>query len=180
MKDLIAYCLRSTLLFRHSTSADATKFGLGDQHSMILNQDGSVWSTVVSLRGLGLLRGVSNHHSFAKAIQSGATAVAAGFGYSIVLKQDGNVWGRGQNSRGQLGDGTTTGKARFSFVQIIPGAIAVAAGGYHSMVLTQEGCVWVTGWNKYGQLGIELPTVATNFFPVISTCLLYTSDAADE
>ena len=77
------------------------------------------------------------------------------------------MWVKGQNSVGQLGDGTTTSKEVFSMVRTVPGANAVAASTYHSMLLTHEGGVWVTGWNKYGQLGDRLREDRKAFFQVM-------------
>ena len=47
---------------------------------------------------------------------TGAQAIAAGFEHSMVLKQDGSVWATGRNKLGQLGDGTTTQRNRFTMV----------------------------------------------------------------
>ena len=159
-------------IINFSMLTDIVRFALGDQHSMILKQDGSVWSTSVALRGSHLpLRG--SPHSFSKqfvnAIPSNAIAMAAGTAFSMVLRNDGSLWATGRNSKGQLGDGTQTSKDTFVFVTTIDGAKDVATGGYHSIVLTEEGRVWVTGWNKYGQLGDGLMTThATRFFAVTS------------
>ena len=114
---------------------------LGDQHSMILKHDGSVWSTAPS--GYSSSRRARKIF-FVRVIPSGAMAVAAGTSYSFVLKQDGHLWGKGVNSSGQLGDGTRNSRDRFFFVRAIEGAKAVAAGVFHSMVLTGDGCVLVT------------------------------------
>ena len=151
LKDCKGVCFLYALLFKHLMSAGFVAFALGGQHSMILKQDGSVWSTGISLRGSGPSAGSSKF--LVQVLPSGATAIAAGYFHSIALKEDGGVWAMGRNAKGQLGDGTAVGKAKFFFVQMIPGAKAVAAGGHHSMVLTQAGQVWATGWNQYGQLG---------------------------
>ena len=144
---------------------------LGDHHSVILKQDGSVWSTAIALHGdLAASRGVSKH--FALVIPSGARAVAAGTSFSVVLKQDGTVWSMGRNARGQLGDGTKASRHAFLFVKMIVGAKAVAAGSFHSIVMTQEGQVFTTGWNQYGQLGagsIKNRAYSTRFRQVIGS-----------
>ena len=132
---------------------------LGYQHSVILRQDGSVWSTAINLHGAIIPSSTSSRYFF-PVFPSGATAAAAGNAFSVVLKQDDSVWAIGRNNRGQLGDGTSVDrKDTFRNVQFIIGARAVAAGGYHSMILTEEGSVWVTGWNVYGQLGDELSRI---------------------
>ena len=90
--------------------AGAITFALGEQHSMILKEDGSVWSTGDTLRGLSKY--------FLRIIPKGVKAVAAGTSYSIVLQDDDSVWSTGNNVHGQLGDGTRTSKDTFLFVQV--------------------------------------------------------------
>ena len=63
---------------------------LGDQHSMILRQDGSVWSTAITVHG-DAIPAYGVNAAFLKVMSSGAIAAAAGIGFSIVLKQDGSV-----------------------------------------------------------------------------------------
>ena len=116
---------------------------LGDEHSLVLKQDGSVWSTAITLNNIPY-DNISNH--FMKMITSGAIAVAAGNHFSIVLKDGGSVWSMG------LGGGKPLFKDTFCFVRVIIGAKAVVAGGRQSMVLTESGDVWAAGCDKY-QLG---------------------------
>ena len=149
-------------MFKQSVMAGFFGLALGDQHSVILRPDGSVWSTAITSGGLRLARDEVSKH-FGQVIPSGATAADASIGFSLVLKQDSSVWVMGRNYHGQLGDGTKVRKGSFVPVDVIPGAKAVAAGGYHSMVLTQGGCVWTTGWNEYGQLGYGSQPYSTRF-----------------
>ena len=173
-------CFPYVIWFKRSMLAGVIGFALGEYHSMILKQDGSVWSTSVT-GGLtspgGVIASVGVNKHFVQVIPSGVTAAAAGTAYSMVLKQDGTVWAMGRNARGQLGDGTKKAKKdRFSIVMMISGAKAVAAGGCHSLVLTQEGTIWATGWNKYGQLGDGSTSVYTNrFHEVISGAVAVTA-----
>ena len=110
--------------------ADFDQLSLGDQHSMILKQDGSVWSTALYLHG-GRFPSLGVDKHFVRVIPSDAFAMAAGTSYSIVLKQDGSLWGMGRNFKGQLGDGTRSRKEQFFLVQKFASAQkAVAAGRY--------------------------------------------------
>ena len=134
--------------------AGGVELAPGESHSMLLKQDGSIWSCGSnSDRQLGIDSSKHNSENFVQAIRSGAKCVAGGVSHSMVLKHDDTVWATGKNSYGQLGDGTTNDKDLFSYVQLFRGAKAIAAGGWHSMILTTDGAVWTTGWNKYGQLG---------------------------
>ena len=80
-------------------------------------------------------------------------AIAAGQGQSIALKSDGSVWAWGDNSAGQLGNGTTTSSQTPVQVSDIGSATAVAAGDDHSVALESDGSVWAWGDNAAGQLG---------------------------
>ncbi|WP_332461038.1 MULTISPECIES: InlB B-repeat-containing protein [Bifidobacterium] len=91
--------------------------------------------------------------------------VSAGGSHSLALGSDGNVYAWGNNSNGQLGDGTTSSyqtapvrvktpdrstypdlPADFTYLQ-------VSAGYYHSLALGSDGNVYAWGYNGDGQLG---------------------------
>lgn len=84
--------------------------------------------------------------------------VAAGFDHTLALKSDGTVWAWGDNSDGQLGDGSTVTRNQPEQVMAAPGAalggvVAVAAGARWSLALKSDGSVLAWGRNQYGQLG---------------------------
>jgi alpha-tubulin suppressor-like RCC1 family protein len=58
----------------------------------------------------------------------GVVAAAEGPSFSLALRDDGTVWAWGRNSRGNLGDGTTTERAFPVPVVGLTGVVAVAAG----------------------------------------------------
>ncbi|HLX88659.1 MAG TPA: Ig-like domain repeat protein, partial [Acidimicrobiales bacterium] len=84
-----------------------------------------------------------------------ATGAAAGSDHSMAIGSDGKVYAFGDNSNGQLGNGTTTGSATPVVVSMPSGvtAIKVAAGVLHSVALGSDGNVYDWGYNGYGQLG---------------------------
>ena len=88
-------------LFTHSILAGLVQLALGDQHSMILKRDGSVWSTVITLDVLA--PALDGSKDFEQVLAGGATAAAAGIRYSMVLKQDGTVWTSRKNTRARVG-----------------------------------------------------------------------------
>jgi hypothetical protein len=84
---------------------------------------------------------------------AGIMNISAGGHHTLILKTDGTLWGCGDNSYGQLGDGTTI--SRTSPVQIISmtNVQSVAAGSDYSLILKRDGILWACGNNGSGQLG---------------------------
>jgi alpha-tubulin suppressor-like RCC1 family protein len=82
----------------------------------------------------------------------------------------------GQNTYGQLGDGTTSFPGSSTPVQVIPiDANAVATGGYHTCARLQSNQISCWGVADSGQLG-NAPTL--DRYPSPQTVLLGTSDVA--
>ena len=84
---------------------------------------------------------------------AGFKSAAAGGNHSLILKTDGTLWACGDNTYGQLGDGTTTNRSSPVQVKSIINVQSVAAGYDYSLILKTDGTVWVCGNNVYGQLG---------------------------
>ena len=153
--------------FREVMSSKAQTIAAGDTHSIVLQQDGSVWATGRNCNGQLGDGSTTDRNTFVKVIAGGAEAVTAGGFHSMVLKEDGSVWSTGCNEYGQLGDGSATDRSNYE--QIVPrGAKAVAAGSRHSMMLKRDGSVWAAGYNQYGQLGDGSTTNKLIFMQVIS------------
>ena len=91
--------------------------------------------------------------------------VSAGYWHSLAIGNDGNVYAWGDNTYGQLGNGTTGGyqttpvrvqtpdrktypdlPADFTYVQ-------VSGGGNNSLAVGSDGNAYAWGLNQYGQLG---------------------------
>jgi hypothetical protein len=91
------------------------------------------------------------------------TAIAAGGSHSLALKDDGTIWAWGNNSDGQIGDGSFNIRNRAVQVSGFGGTdvTAIAAGGSHSLALRSDGTVWAWGYNSDGQLG-DGTTVRSN------------------
>ncbi|MFH1282651.1 MAG: T9SS type A sorting domain-containing protein [bacterium] len=130
----------------------------GDQHSFALADDGSVW-----MWGDNDAYQLNNGTVYDKSIpeqirglkDKTVIALSAGEDYALALADDGSVWGWGENSDGQLGDGTKIDKN--ILVQVInlqnKKIIAVSAGKIHSLALADDGSVWAWGDNGDGKLG---------------------------
>jgi alpha-tubulin suppressor-like RCC1 family protein len=80
-------------------------------------------------------------------------AIAAGGYFGAALRGDGTLWEWGDNSHGQLGDGTTTRRTAPVQAGITGQVSQIAAGLYHTMALRADGTLWDWGYNAEGQLG---------------------------
>lgn len=83
----------------------------------------------------------------------GATAIALGARHGCAVLDGGNVRCWGDNSKGQLGDGTTAARTESVLVVEVSGATALALGADHSCALLGEGGVKCWGDNARNQLG---------------------------
>ena len=66
--------------------------------------------------------------------------------------EDGTVYSWGDNTYGQLGNGTTTNSLTPIMVNI-DNVMDIAAGDRHSIALKNDGTVWTWGRNNYGEIG---------------------------
>lgn len=81
-------------------------------------------------------------------------AIAAGSTHTCALMNSGNVRCWGENTSGQLGDGSNVHRPTPVEVGgLAGGAIAVATGSYHTCALMNTGGLKCWGYNTKGQLG---------------------------
>ncbi len=84
----------------------------------------------------------------------GLSNFASGHFHGIARKDNGSAWTWGDNSKGQLGDGTTTLRCAPIQVPGVSGVETVGAGVDHSVVTLFDGTVRSWGNNDEGQLGV--------------------------
>ena len=85
--------------------------------------------------------------------EAGISSIAAGASHSLALLHDGTVMAWGENSSGQLGDGTNSSRPNSALIPGLTNVHAIAAGGSHSLALLHDGTVMAWGQNSSGQLG---------------------------
>src|SRR5690606_17912667 len=100
------------------TLSDVAAIAGGEEHSMALKTDGTVWASGYNFWGQ-LGDGTTTSHPTPVQVKrvggagylTGVTAIAAGEWHSLALLTDGTVWAWGLNTLGQLGDGTTDNRS---------------------------------------------------------------------
>lgn len=93
---------------------------------------------------------------------SNVTAISAGPYFSLAL-ENGHVLAWGENTSGELGDGTDTGPETCDatlpcsttpvLVRGLSEVLAIAAGSEHGLALLKDGKVLAWGQNEFGELG---------------------------
>lgn len=120
--------------------------------SMALKNDGTIYQW-----GLmpGLNSGAVTGSPAAVSLPSGvkATAIAAGVNHSLALGDNRKVFAWGDNTYGQLGNGTNTAAPSTSPVTSLDGVVSISAGQFHSVALTRSATIKAWGLNDHGQLG---------------------------
>lgn len=81
--------------------------------------------------------------------------LSSGSTHTLAVDGFGRVWAWGDNSQGELGDGTSRVRWIPRLVAGLDNAIGVAAGYHHSLAVKSDGTVWAWGLNSSGQLGTE-------------------------
>jgi alpha-tubulin suppressor-like RCC1 family protein len=79
--------------------------------------------------------------------------LVSGAAHNCALDASGRVWCWGRNTRGAVGDGTTTSRLAPTRVPLPGGAAAVAAGTAHSCATLVDGRTFCWGDNADGQIG---------------------------
>ncbi len=127
---------RITVASRVLGISSVSKVAAGEQHSLALKSDGTVWALGANWYGqLGDGTNTDRNAPVQVSGLSGVAAIAAGYYHSLALKSDGTVWAWGYNDDGQLGDGTQDDRAVPARVSMIFGVSKIAAGYNHSLAI---------------------------------------------
>jgi alpha-tubulin suppressor-like RCC1 family protein len=144
---------------RVGTAADWLAVAPAEDYDLAVKKDGSLWAWGRNSHGQ-LGDGTTEFRIEPTRIGSGTDWVAVAAcgvsvydSHSLGLKSDGSLWAWGQNTYGELGDGTKDERLTPTRVGKGNDWVAIAGGYYHSLALKSDGSLWGWGRNHRGQVG---------------------------
>ncbi|MCX6378835.1 MAG: Ig-like domain repeat protein [Armatimonadetes bacterium] len=124
-------------------------------HSLALKSNGTVWAWGANSNGQ-LGDGTTTNRNVPVQVSNshltGVVQIAGGGIHSLALTSDGLVLAWGDNTYGQIGDGTFGERHTPTYVSGYT-YLQIAGGGGHSLALKSDGSMWTWGRNDSGQLG---------------------------
>lgn len=137
-----------------------SRMACGVNHGLAVDRRGNLWAWGENSNGQLGLGHVDETKGFVKVPKPPTMGeivfVAAGSTSSYAIDAAGKVWSWGDNSYGQLGDGTIIPRSSPAAVSLgtgLPPVKFISPGDRHAMVLASDSTVWGWGRNSDGQLG---------------------------
>ncbi|MGH9321358.1 MAG: chitobiase/beta-hexosaminidase C-terminal domain-containing protein, partial [Vicinamibacteria bacterium] len=152
------------------SGATITAIDAGLRHSILLDSNGRVWTfgaNDVGQLGVGTTPAQSPIPLEVEFLpDETVTAIAAGEKHNLALTSDLDLYAWGQNSGGELGDGTTTMRSTPVAVKTKEGSqstgmtkvFSIGAGYRHSFAVRADGSLWGFGSNLRYQLSSATET----------------------
>ena len=164
---------------------DIMSISAGIESNYIVLNDGTLWGWgwfLPNLRGRGHVHNNQLFNITPIHLLDNVIAVSGSTRHLFVITDDNRLWGWGENSLGQLGDGTIAN--RNDKVHIMDGVTAVSTNFHSTLALHEDGTIsaWGIGRRTPQQIGhnaiaisvgSELSYFVTNDFELWSFCFQY-------
>ena len=179
--DFTGHTVPADTVWDDSTTANAEEVALGSRFGCALSTTGFVrcWGDNSDGQiGAGYSLPTTFTDPYPVSDLSAVSTIAAGEKSACAVRDDGTVWCWGDNSFGQLGDGTQTDRNYPVQVSGISTAIDVAVGSLHACAILSGGSVACWGAGGLGQLGNgTTPSLSMSPVPVSTIATAQSIDA---
>lgn len=129
------------------------QYSAGDQHSVAVAKDGTLWTWGYSSKGEIGIPGQQAPSPVCIDAQNTYKAVSGGMHVSFAIRSDGTLWAWGLNDYGQLGDGTKVNRITPVQVGTDTDWASISNWGTHTVGLKTDGTMYAWGLGNSGQLG---------------------------
>ena len=130
----------------------------GNGHTILLKNDGSLWSCgfgAYDELGLGSTDKKSTFTKVTTNINNDVKQVVGAAQNTFIIKNDGSLWACGYNGFGNLGVSYSAGMPFTQVTANINNDVKqIACGQIHTFILKNDGIVWACVQINYGQLGL--------------------------
>lgn len=142
---------------RVTTKREFGSLEVGDEHACAISTDGRAWCWGSNFSGqLGIgSQGRQNSRDVPTLVDENSdwTALRGGYQTTCGIRSGGTAWCWGDNSSGQLGDGTKITRTVPTHVGKSARWSDIQPGGSHACGVHVDGSAWCWGSNEHGQVG---------------------------